>query len=475
MSLETGMQLVSILIFINVGNLLFIHKIVCGEDKGMNIGIDVDGVLTDFEWFIDYCGEKFLKSHKLPYDIVDETAYSFAKKFNCTNEVEKSFYTKYLIWYAKHIPIRENAAKTIKCLKEKGNNIYIITARVLADQNSILGFYMRLLLKKWLKQNGVCYDNIYFVNFENCAQEKVRLCQELKLDWFIEDTPDNIIELRKCCQVICISSKYNMNLTEIHRAINFAEVFTIIYMRKSLQIISHSNWQKMKLDERESYLSITHDTLKNMPYDCNTINKCNKYTKMLINIIRPVFRSVFFIQVYNINRLRCNKNAIYVCNHRRGTDILIAYFLLNDIYARFLSKREYQYTKFGFLQKRLGTIWVDRNNKLSSKDSQIVMMHSVINNENIFIFPEGTRNKTDSILLPFKYGAVKVAQITNRPIIPIIIYEISKFKYRITIENEFNVTAGDDLEDKNNQLWNIMKTMYIHLEDNKLDDNWCRL
>lgn len=441
----------------------------------MNIGIDIDGVLTDFEWFINYCGGKFLEGHKLPHDIIDRSAYSFAQKFNCTHEIEKKFYVKYLIWYAKNISIRENAAKTIKCLKEKGNNIYIITARALADQNNILGYYMRLLLKNWLKQNNVCYDGIHYVSFQNDTKEKARLCKKLNLDWFIEDNPDNIMELKKYCQVICISSEYNMNLTDIHRATNFAEVFTIIYTGKSIQTVGHTSWAKMDLSERQAYLTTTYNTFKNMPYDSDTINKCKKSAKTLINIFRPILKSIFSIQVHNINKLQCSRNIIFVCNHRRATDIPIAYFLLNDIYARFLSKREYQFTKFGFMQKRLGTIWVERNNKLSGINCQIAMMHSVLNNENIFIFPEGTRNRTDSILLPFKYGAVRIAQMTNRSIIPIVIYRITKFKYKIDIGDKFNVSTSDDIENKNNELWNIMKEMYIQLKDDKLDGNWSRL
>jgi len=39
----------------------------------------------------------------------------------------------------------------------------------------------------------------------------------------------------------------------------------------------------------------------------------------------------------------------------------------------------------------------------------------------IFIFPEGTRNTTDDLMLPFKEGSVKMAEKTGCLIIPVAI------------------------------------------------------
>ena len=45
------------------------------------------------------------------------------------------------------------------------------------------------------------------------------------------------------------------------------------------------------------------------------------------------------------------------------------------------------------------------------------------NNEKIAIFPEGTRNKSDEELLPFKHGAGSIAIRAKVPIVPIVIYK----------------------------------------------------
>ncbi len=37
----------------------------------------------------------------------------------------------------------------------------------------------------------------------------------------------------------------------------------------------------------------------------------------------------------------------------------------------------------------------------------------------VFVFPEGTRNKSDDILLPFHDGSLKMAEKSGAPIIPV--------------------------------------------------------
>lgn len=441
----------------------------------MNIGIDVDGVLTDFEWFIDYFGEKYLKSRKQPHNIVNETVYGFAEKFNCSYKTEKDFYLRYLFWYAIHMPIVENAAETIKALRSDGNKIYIITARVLADKNTVAGGLMRFLLKRWLRKNNVCYDGIYFVNTKNSAKEKVRLTKWLKLDWFIEDSPDNIEEIKKCCKVICLLAKYNFRLNNVYRAVNFADVYSIISSGSAIKIINKNEWEFMNHDERYRYFKNLKDKIKMLPCDKNAMKKYEISTKWIVRTVGYIIKSIFSININNPNLLLSDDNVIYVSNHRQSMDIPISYCLLNDIYARFISKREYQFTALSIIQRALGTIWIGRDNKLSGKNGMMIMIQSIINKENLFIFPEGTRNRTDNILLPFKYGAVKIAQITGKSIIPIVIYKVSKFRYNIKIGNEFKISIYDDLEDKNNELWGIMKDMYIQLRDGTSDDGWIRL
>lgn len=49
------------------------------------------------------------------------------------------------------------------------------------------------------------------------------------------------------------------------------------------------------------------------------------------------------------------------------------------------------------------------------------------NGEKISIYPEGTRNKTDAVMLPFHHGAATMAIKTKTPIVPIMIYKKPRF------------------------------------------------
>ena len=67
------------------------------------------------------------------------------------------------------------------------------------------------------------------------------------------------------------------------------------------------------------------------------------------------------------------------------------------------------------------------------------------------MFPEGTRNKEKRGLLPFKVGAVYMAQVTGLPIIPFVINWVGKER-QIIILDEFRVVEEDDLMKKNEEL-----------------------
>ena len=74
------------------------------------------------------------------------------------------------------------------------------------------------------------------------------------------------------------------------------------------------------------------------------------------------------------------------------------------------------------------------------------------------IFPEGTRNKTNELLQPFKFGAVSMAKKTNATIVPFAITGTYKFRtkdLKITFGEPFKV-GEMDLEEANNKLYNTI-------------------
>ena len=126
----------------------------------------------------------------------------------------------------------------------------------------------------------------------------------------------------------------------------------------------------------------------------------------------------------------------------------------------YMAKKEYfdKVTTRWFF-KGVGCISVDRENK---DDEAVDSALDVLKAGNALgIFPEGTRNKTDKFLLPFKFGAVSLAKKTGSYIVPFGITGTYKFRSKdLTIRIGKPFKVGDmDLKKANEKLYNEVKKL----------------
>lgn len=117
-----------------------------------------------------------------------------------------------------------------------------------------------------------------------------------------------------------------------------------------------------------------------------------------------------------------------------------------------MAKKEYfdnVFTRWFF--KGVGCIPVDR----SSKDKRAVdSALSVLKDGGaIGIFPEGTRNRTNNKLLPFKFGAVSLALKSDSYIIPFGISGKYKINGGLTVRFGKPFKVSSDLEASNKRLY----------------------
>lgn len=172
----------------------------------MRIGIDIDGVITNIEQFIlDYIS-KYCVENGIKYTI-GESNYDYCKTFNITKDQEMDFWYKNLENYAINEKARPFASEIIKKLKEDGHEIYIITARWLSNRNDEQGRRMRKIVKNWLDENEIIYDELVFSKAS--GERKSEEIIEHKIDLMIEDSPSNINELCNVVPVICYNAGYN--------------------------------------------------------------------------------------------------------------------------------------------------------------------------------------------------------------------------------------------------------------------------
>ena len=107
--------------------------------------------------------------------------------------------------------------------------------------------------------------------------------------------------------------------------------------------------------------------------------------------------------------------------------------------------------------KALGVIPVNRTIKDKSVIPSSVL--ALEEGKTISVFPEGTINKTDDVILPFKIGAVKIAKLTGVPIVPLVIngkYKIFGNQLEIKFLKPITI-IDEDLELENEKLMNIFR------------------
>jgi len=129
--------------------------------------------------------------------------------------------------------------------------------------------------------------------------------------------------------------------------------------------------------------------------------------------------------------------------------------------VRFLAKKELHDSILGFMYRSANTIPVDRQH--GARESLSAGEEALRRGEVIGIFPEGTRNKTlPGSLLPFKFGAVKMAKETSAPIVPMAYFSKGRpflDPYRIVIGEAYHIDKDADLVEENEKLKNKIQEL----------------
>ncbi|XP_076062772.1 1-Acylglycerol-3-phosphate O-acyltransferase 1 [Oratosquilla oratoria] len=123
-----------------------------------------------------------------------------------------------------------------------------------------------------------------------------------------------------------------------------------------------------------------------------------------------------------IDHMKVDRAAIVVANHQSSLDFLGMVFMW-PIFQKIsaIAKKELFYAMpFGLTAWLCGTRFIDRSNPQKAKDSMNIALEYVKkNNVKLWVFPEGTRSMTDT-MLPFKKGAFHLAIAGQLPILPLV-------------------------------------------------------
>lgn len=112
--------------------------------------------------------------------------------------------------------------------------------------------------------------------------------------------------------------------------------------------------------------------------------------------------------------------VLFIGNHRSYFDILLTYSRCRRLTGYVAKKEMEKIPLLSTWMKNLYCLFLDRDNMREGLKTILQAIYYVKNGISICIFPEGTRNNGEELsMLPFRDGALKIAEKTGCAIIPI--------------------------------------------------------
>lgn len=187
----------------------------------MKIGIDIDGVLIDFEERFRCKAELFHYIERKNPKPKDNDFYWVQDNYEWSEEDWNIFQEKYLLRLTEESNILPGVKEVLELLKQENNELIIISARGTEFDEMIT------LVEKKIKDNNLKFDKYYWK-----TQDKLKICKDEQIDIMIDDNPNTCQKLsQNNIKTLYFRSIYgkrmqeNENLKEVH---NWGQVYTAI-------------------------------------------------------------------------------------------------------------------------------------------------------------------------------------------------------------------------------------------------------
>ncbi|MBR6784710.1 MAG: 1-acyl-sn-glycerol-3-phosphate acyltransferase [Clostridia bacterium] len=167
-----------------------------------------------------------------------------------------------------------------------------------------------------------------------------------------------------------------------------------------------------------------------------------------------IFKAVYKPTVIGKELIPESGRIILAGNHTNYFDCLLVGCSTKRC-VHYMAKDELLKGPLGFAFKALGIIPVNRRTK--DRNALFTAVKTLKEDKVIGIFPEGTINKTEDVVMPFKFGAVKMSQEAESDIVPFAITgKYKPFKKSVKIRFFDPIRSGENLNETNDLL---MKTV----------------
>lgn len=178
-------------------------------------------------------------------------------------------------------------------------------------------------------------------------------------------------------------------------------------------------------------------------------------------IARPVVR--VFIKLWyhptvvGLENIPHTGRIVLAGNHTNDMDSVMMVSVVPFRVLHFLAKDSLLKGAKKLIFNGMGIIPVNR--AIHDKNALDTAIKALEEDKAIAIFPEGTINRTDDIIMPFKIGAVKMASVTNTQIVPFTItgdYKFGTKNLKIEFLSPIKVSQSEDLTKDNEKLERII-------------------
>ena len=143
-----------------------------------------------------------------------------------------------------------------------------------------------------------------------------------------------------------------------------------------------------------------------------------------LRLVQAAFKLIMFatgvkLTVIGEENVPKDRAVLYVGNHRSYFDILVGYTTVPGLMGFVAKKEMLRYPLLRDWMKNLYCLFLDRSTPKEGLKTILQAIEYVKSGISICIFPEGTRNTGEELsMLPFKDGALKIAEKTGCAIIP---------------------------------------------------------
>lgn len=145
----------------------------------MKIGLDIDGVILDYERVLKTYGDLYDFIELKKDGIINRNEHYLRNRYNWTEEERMNFVNKYFLKLSKQTHLIPGAKDVINMLQKEGNELIIISAR-----GGMVEEMKDVAIEKFYEEN-LSFDKYYWHQ-----DDKLEIALQEQIDFMIDDSYD---------------------------------------------------------------------------------------------------------------------------------------------------------------------------------------------------------------------------------------------------------------------------------------------